>query len=258
MVQDHFVPQTYLRGFINPAEPLSPKPLHVFTKLGQVWTRKSTRSICAFRGFETHSDPAVESTLRKLLWAGENSWPGVVSGLRKHGFSSWRSHLPLLIDFMSLLSLRSPLFRLRLLRQAGQAPSTLSDTRNQDAAVEAVLKEATALRSFLTSLLWTLHVSPSPELPVITSDHPLAMEDLSMTRRDLDTARREGGFAILFPVAHDCCLTGSDRLQGVPGTIELTPTSALQQWQTTAQTAFEIVISPVEMDLGRLLRWGGF
>jgi hypothetical protein len=258
MANDHFVPQTYLRGFIDPQEDRSPEPLRVFAKLGHKWSRKSTRAICAFRGFETHSDPGVESGLRKILWAGENSWPAVVAELRKDDFIGWVSQLPLLISFMALLSLRSPLFRLRFLAHSGSPASGLLDSSNQDAVSEAILREADPLRSFLGRLSWALHVSRSTDLPVITSDHPLVMEDLNLTRRDLATARRNGGFALLFPIARDCCLTGSDQPQPSSGPIEITVTSALQLWQTTAQTALEVVISPAELDLGRLIRWGGF
>lgn len=258
MASDHYVPQTYLRGFVDPQEEGSPEPLRVFTKLRHTWSRKSTKSVCAFRGFETHSDPQIESALRKMLWAGENSWPAVLAELRKGDFGGWAAQLPLLISFMALLSLRSPLFRLRFLAQSGSAPSGLSDPANQDAVSEAILREAAALRSFLGRLSWALHVSRSRDLPVITSDHPLVMEDLNLTRRDLKTAQRDGGFALLFPVARDCCLTGSDQAQPSSGPIEITPTSALQLWQTTAQTGLEVVISPAELDLDRLIRWGGF
>src|ERR1039458_3158052 len=110
MASDHYVPQTYLRGFVDPQEEGSPEPLRVFTKLRHTWSRKSTKSVCAFRGFETHSDPQIESDLRKMLWAGENSWPAVLAELRKGDFGGWAAQLPLLINFMALLSLRSPLF----------------------------------------------------------------------------------------------------------------------------------------------------
>jgi Protein of unknown function (DUF4238) len=245
---DHFVPQTYLRGFVDPAGPQSDKPLHVYSKILRGWSRKSPRQICSFPGFDSHSDPTVASAFAAELWRDENAWPAIRAAIRQNAYQHWIAELPRIQRFLAYLTLRSPLFRMRFLSVFGTTPADLLDTRNQDVAVETARKEAAFLLAFLRRLNWTLFVGGSVQYPVITSDQPVYLSDLNITKRDLATAVRDGGFAIAFPVALDCCLVGSD--QAVPSLRQsLSPQSFLQLWEGTVDTAMEYIISPVPFSL---------
>jgi len=245
---DHYVPQTYLAGFIHPGERTHGKALHVFHRLRNRWERKSTRQVCYFPGLESHSDPQITQTLSKVLWSGENHWPTVREGVRAYGYRQWRKQLDPLLRFAAYLSLRSPLFRLRFLAKHALPVVDLNDKCNQDAALEAVLQEALALLGLLNGLEWSLHVASTVDLPVMTSDHPLVLTDLAFERRGFDVAIAKGNYAITFPIAWDCCLVGAKQ-QGRESIVPLGAESTLQLWHATASTAFEVVISPVELEL---------
>lgn len=255
MPNDHYVPRTYLAGFIHPDEMTQSKPLHVFHGFRRRWERKSTKQVCYLPGFESHSDPQITQALSKTLWSGENHWPTVRKEVRADGFRRWREQLDSLLRFAAYLSLRSPLFRLQFLSKHAVVADDLNDTRNQDAALKAVLRNAGDLLGRMKRLTWSLHVASTVNLPVITSDHPLVLTDLSPERRGFDTAFAEGHYAITFPIAWDCCLVGAD--QKAREEIQtLGAESTLQLWEAVAATAFEVVISPVEFELPQAQRPG--
>jgi hypothetical protein len=111
-----------------------------------------------------------------------------------------------------------------------------------------VRKEASYLLTFLRGLNWALFVGGTTLLPVLTSDQPVFLSDLNMTKRDLGRAVREGAFAIAFPVALDCCLVGSDR-PFQASLLSLSPQDMVHLWEGTADTAMDLVISPVPFSL---------
>lgn len=245
---DHFVPQTYLRGFIDPAAPISDKRLCVFSKRSGTWSRKSPPQICSLPEFDGHSNPSVAAAYAAELWAEENAWPVVLAAVRATQYRAWSAQLPKLLRFLAYLTLRSPLFRIHLLTMLKTPLTDLTSLKHQDAIVDTARRDSAFLLAFLRGLNWTLFTGGSAALPVLTSDQPVFLSDLNVTKRDLPSALRDGGFAVAFPVALDCCLVGSD--QPVPSPLQtLSSENALQLWEGTTDTAMDLVISPVQFQL---------
>src|SRR5437773_9179266 len=82
--KDHFSPQVYLRGFIDPAKANDEKPLSVFVLARTRWEKKSPSQIGWRRGFESMTDPDLEHQLQKILQDSENRSEEHTSELQSH------------------------------------------------------------------------------------------------------------------------------------------------------------------------------
>jgi hypothetical protein len=115
--RDHFLPQGYLRGFIDPARRDEPQPLWSLDIPYKKWSERSTKQLGHITGLydyagtgpEVESLPSADETFSDL----ENGFPLVRERLlllRKKAFRNWTKHLPFLLRYMDMLRTRSPLY----------------------------------------------------------------------------------------------------------------------------------------------------
>jgi hypothetical protein len=109
--QDHFVPQGYLRGFIDPARSNQDRPLWCLSKARNQWERKSTRQICSRRGFYDFStDPVNVEHPDGTFKSMEDGFPALRDNLQRRNFVGWREHIAFLLPYMQMIRARSPQF----------------------------------------------------------------------------------------------------------------------------------------------------
>jgi Protein of unknown function (DUF4238) len=95
--RDHYVPQGYLKGFIDPARAENDRPLWCLNKSRNLWERKSTKQICHVVGMYDFSSDAIDAEHADVTFKSmEDGFPAIRSRMREVNFGNWRHELPFL------------------------------------------------------------------------------------------------------------------------------------------------------------------
>ena len=108
---DHYLPQGYLRGFIDPARRREQKPLWCYDLHSKRWRERSSKEIGCIGGFY---DFGIENTTvehsDQTFKQFENKFPRIRARIVQEGFSTWIQHKDFLLSYMQMIRARSPLF----------------------------------------------------------------------------------------------------------------------------------------------------
>jgi len=247
--KDHFSPQVYLRGFIDPAKANDEKPLSVFVLARTRWEKKSPSQIGWRRGFESMTDPDLEQQVQEIVQDSENRWNTIVRGIRATTYSGWPRFLPFLLEFAAWLSIRNPLCRMQIFGDLQSDNSeNLLDRSQQDAALHRMVSEFPGRLTLLSSLSWTLRYSTNPAAPIVTCDHAVVLDDLNAERRNVDIAFGSPDAVVVFPVAWDILLLGRRGRWESP-CCEIAKVEFDRLYGVMRNSATEFVVSPHEVNL---------
>ncbi len=221
--EDHYLPQGYLSGFIDPATPKTESlPLWVFRPQFSKWRKSSPSQIGWEEGFydfvgrqgdREHAEEAFSEL--------ENGYTPLIQELRNTGFQDWRQHTNFLLRYLQMIQCRSPLFREQIMREWGEkraarvmgveGPKITVDSMKLRRLSPGALKEGslnamvTQMKSgtvALESFYWQLRLANSIDDCFVTSDHPLiacSPEDRGFDHR---------GTVMMFPLCWEACLLG--------------------------------------------------
>lgn len=227
--RDHYLPQGYLRGFIDPARAELPKPLWCFHLHTKKWKERSPKEIGYIDGFY---DYAIENTLAEhpdvTFKRLENDFPRLRGKILQDGFSSWIDHKNFLLAYLQMIRARSPLFfdqwreqskTLRVSKITEVLPGNrvkvdslegrpLTPAEAQNWTISKMREEINKGSDWLTKFHWALRYTDSASDPVITAEQPLICMGSSA---DLVTAVRDPETLIYFPLCWQACLFGSLR-----------------------------------------------
>ncbi len=238
--KDHFVPQAYLRGFIDPARKNMPKPLWVFDVEAQAWYEKSPSEIAYVRGFYDYQrDSTPDETADETFAELERSFPQIRDDILARGFSAWPNHKEFLLKFGQMMRARSPLFREHSIEQTRKSRILTLTERikiepdpdkaglyRQTWKVEAFTpkdekeknrlfknKAITDMRSEIKkgadcfdNYDWCLQYTTDPTDPVIAADNCIVVDGKAP---NLDAALTDPETLIFFPISWQMCLIGS-------------------------------------------------
>jgi len=221
--EDHYLPQGYLSGFIDPAIPKTEsRRLWVFDIQRQHWRKRSTSQIGWEEGFydfvgRQGEREHAEEAFNQL----ENRYPLLIQQMRATGFENWRRHSHFLLRYLQMIQCRSPLFREQFVREWSEKRAArvigvegnnvkvdslklrrLSPGALKEGAINAMMVEMKKGTAVLESFHWQLRVVGSIEDSFVTSDHPLVswMNDgESFDHRNT---------AMVFPLCWEACLVG--------------------------------------------------
>src|ERR1022692_538935 len=101
--RDHYIPQGYLRGFIDPSRKAHPRPFWYFDIAKNRWFAKSPKVIGHRKGFYdyVHAGTMLENeTADGAFLRLENDYPRIREELIATGFDRWTDHLEFLLSFM--------------------------------------------------------------------------------------------------------------------------------------------------------------
>jgi hypothetical protein len=227
--RDHYLPQGYLRGFIDPARVNLPKPLWCFHLHTKKWKESSPKQIGYIDGFY---DYAIENTVAEhpdmTFKRLENDFPRVRAHILQDGFHSWIEHREFLLAYMQMIRARSPLFfdqwreQSKTIRVA-TITEVLSDTsfkvdslegrpmtegEIQNWTISKMREEIKKGPDWLADFHWALRYTDSPGDPVITAEQPLVSIGSSS---DAATALKDPETLIYFPICWQAFLFGSIR-----------------------------------------------
>ncbi len=228
--RDHYLPQGYLRGFIDPARAGLPKPLWCFHLHTKKWKERSPKQIGYLDGFY---DYAVENTVAEhpdITFKGlENDFPRIRAQLLEDRFRSWIDHKQFLLSYMQMIRARSPLFfdqwreqskgiRVATITEVGADGRSIkvdslegrqmTQAEIQNWTISKMREEIRKGPDWLANFHWALRYTGSPGDPVITAEQPLVCIG---NCSDAVAALKDPETLIYFPICWQAFLFGSLR-----------------------------------------------
>jgi hypothetical protein len=228
--KDHYLPQGYLRGFIDPARVREDKPLWWFQVPHRKWKRCSTAEVGFIRGFYDYSrqvDPSAE-TADQAFAELERNFTLVLRELLDSQFSNWLDHREFLLRYMQMIRVRSPLCfeQKRTGAKTAQAfvieeisedrrklkvrPTELSDSFIKNRSLTEMKEEMQKGADWLNNCDWALRYCDSPQNSFITSNGPfvgtgpLEGQDQQVSWEAL----RHPDTLFYFPLCWQACIVG--------------------------------------------------
>lgn len=228
---DHYLPQGYLRGFIDPARRGEPRPLWHFDIPTKRWSERSTREVGCEIGFYDYASQSPELIpADKSFERLEREFPRIRDGLIAADFKHWRDDLAFLLDFANMIRARSPLFLSQLEglnQRAGFATIAGVDHATNSIAVDSLetrpvtetwvrnrglveMREEIdkgANAEWSKGVHWCLRTTDSPEDPVVVSGEVLAVAQPITKYGQPVSLNRDTIF--YFPLCWSACLVGA-------------------------------------------------
>lgn len=230
--RDHYIPQGYLRGFMDPCRKHHPRPLFYFDIAKNRWFSKSPKEIGHRKGFYdyVHAGKMLENeTADNTFLRLENDYPRIREELVATGFNRWTDHLEFLLSFMQMMRARSTLFREQktmegktllayeieevyhdrnAVKLKSMTPQSVTPAFIKNRAITQMREEIQKGAAWLKDFCWALRLCESVSDPFVISELPFAIEGNSA---DLQEAIKHPDTLIIFPLSWQACLFGSLR-----------------------------------------------
>jgi Protein of unknown function (DUF4238) len=227
--RDHYLPQGYLRGFIDPARESLPQPLWRFDISFKKWSMKSTKQVGYEEGFY---DYAGEKDVSKSVEVAdgafldlENQFPLIRARLLSKGFKNWQKHLGFLLRYMQMIRARSPLFFaqkeeegkslltsvIKEVHPDGKTltvgdPKPLSAPLIKNRAINHMREEIAKGADWLWDFNWAIRYCESVAAPFVTSEAPFIVEG---STTEIVQAIKHPDTLLVFPLCWQACMFGS-------------------------------------------------
>jgi hypothetical protein len=230
--RDHYLPQGYLRGFIDPAREGESQPLWLLDVRYNKWSMKSTKQVAHGEGIYDYAgdSPELENleTADEAFSELENGFPLIREKLIADNFRNWKRHRRFLFKFMQMLRARSPLF-FEQKQAEGRALQTWAvkevhpdgktitlDSMEPKPPPDAFIKNRTILHmreeikkgaAWLWDLHWALRYCDLPCAPFVMTEAPF----LAAGNRpgEIGQMLRQPETLLYFPICWQACLFGS-------------------------------------------------
>lgn len=188
-----------------------PKPLWVLNLAQGTWSEKSPSGIGWERGFYDYTpgsshDQTADAAFQFL----ENNVPTIRDHIRNEGFACWVQFRKVLVNFVVMMAVRSPLFRKRVLSEELPPLSTGSNGNDtaKDSAITRMVNEMQRVPHDWHRLDWVLRHTSDPENPFLAGDQVVGMTGSAPT---LEEAVQMNDYWLYCPLSWDMCLIGSSR-----------------------------------------------
>jgi hypothetical protein len=226
--RDHYLPQGYLRGFIDRARGDRNRPLwHLDIRSGK-WSEKSTRQVGYGEGFYDYAVDAPELVHPDITFARlEREFPLVRDRLISEKFAGWTNELEFLLSYMQMIRARSPLFfaqkeaegkamRGWTVKSVGPEPNKIT-LESMEAApmpytwvrnriIVQMREEIEKGPAWMKDFHWCLRYTDSPFDPVITAEQPLVCAG---PYNNPINGLQHPDTLIYFPLCWQACLVGN-------------------------------------------------
>ncbi len=263
--KDHYVPQGYLRGFIDPARAILGKPLWYFDLTTRSWSEKSTTEIGWERGFYDYAGPHIDAEHPDVTFAKfEREFPIVCEEMPRRSYKGWVKHRPFLLGYIQMMRARSPLFvqqqaeQNRHLRGATvtavdgnritvDSPELrpLPELLIRNRTISNIREEIKKGPDWMWDWNWCLRYTESVLEPFVTGRQPLVLEHLASIH--VEEAMAHPDTFIWFPLSWRACLIGS-RSRFIKGTDVAHPALLRHVREMFARASEGYVISPCKID----------
>ena len=225
--RDHYLPQSYLRGFIDPERMDHQQPLWHFDVPNGIWSERSPREVGYRHGFYDYASSEVgletaDSTFAEL----ENSFPVIRAELISKEFQNWKDHLNFLLRYVQMMRARSLLFfdhkhaegknlrawvieeispDRRSVRVRSMTPEPLPEAFVKNWTITEMRTEIQKGPAWLNDFHWTLRYCETVNDPFVISEIPLMADGPCATSEE---AMRHPETLLFFPLSWQACLIG--------------------------------------------------
>jgi hypothetical protein len=231
--KDHWLPQSYMRGFISPSPLRKDKPLWCFERHTQKWVSVSTSEIAFGKGYydyASETDYAVITHPDSIFARLEREFPQRRDEMAASQFETWEQHKGFLLEYMQMIRARSPLAmqqqeaEVRKLRGSritsvgsdrrsvtvdSVVPRPLPEQTVRNWTISRMLQDVQAGVSWMAGYDWCLVFTNDEQEPFCTTDQALVIigtvPDQPMS---MDVLSHSDTVAI-FPLCWKACLFGS-------------------------------------------------
>jgi hypothetical protein len=226
--KDHYIPRSFLRGFIDPSRWSLQQPLWYLDVPNNVWSERSPGEVGYRYGFYDYA--TAESSLETADAAFamfEGRYPRIRRSLIENNFENWTEHLEFLFKYAQMMRARSLLFFERQraewskargwiveevlpdgksVRVKSMTPEPLPETFIRNRMIVEMREEIKKGAAWLKDFNWCLRYCDSPSAPFVISEIPFVCRgrksDLAETLQDAETL-------LFFPLCWQACLIGS-------------------------------------------------
>jgi hypothetical protein len=271
--RDHYLPQGYLRGFIDPARENEERLLWKLNIPSKQWAEKSTKALGFVHGFydyagsgpEIDSLPSADDTFSEL----ENEFPAVrekLLSLRRKGFRNWTKHLPFLLRYVDMIRARSPLYFAHREAAWKATPTWVvdkvideksftvkslegsppSDDFIKNRTIFQMREEIQKNGAWLWDFNWALRYTDSVSEPFVAHETPLVVDEVAKGVPESGILQHPATL-LYFPVCWQVCLFGSrQRFDRGTGKLDSRDTQVFRRKYRVF--AKEFLIAPTELD----------
>jgi hypothetical protein len=265
--RDHYLPQGYLRGFIDSARWNHKQPLWHFDIPNLVWSEKSPREVGYRLGFYDYTTAQIGlETADKAFAELENTFPKVCRELVSRQFANWKEHRDMLLRYAQMLRARSLLFfsqkrvegqnlrawivedvsRDRMsVKVKSMTPEPLPDGFIRNWTINQMRDEIKKGAAWLNEFNWALRYCDSPSTPFIVSEFPVLLHGRQSRAED---AFRDPESLLIFPLCWQACLIGSRQYFEID-TDKFGLQDMLRAQKIYRQSAELFILSPTKLDL---------
>jgi Protein of unknown function (DUF4238) len=226
--RDHYLPQSYLRGFIDPTRLSEQQPLWHFDVRNCIWSERSPREVGYRLGFYDYATSEIGSKPADNSFEEfERTFPLVRRELISTKFAHWKNQIGFLLRYVQMMRARSLLFfenkhaegkglrawtideispDRRTVKVRSMTPEPLSDDHIKNRAVAEMHAEIQNGAAWLCEFNWALRYCESPANPFITSELPF----VCLGRHEkVEDAVKDSQSLLFFPLCWQACLIGS-------------------------------------------------
>jgi hypothetical protein len=228
--KDHYIPQGYLRGFIDPSREKHPRPLWRLEIPTNTWSARSPKEVGHRRRFYDYVGVGTmleTETADSAFLRMENDYPLIRREMVSSGFARWTEHLEFLLGFMQMMRARSTLFREQRVAEGktllhyeieevypdrnaiklkSMTPTPVSPAFIKNRAITEMREEIQKGAAWLKDFDWALRYSDSITDPFVISEVPFIVEG---PPGGVKYAVEHPDSLLMFPLCWQACLFGS-------------------------------------------------
>lgn len=265
--RDHYLPQSYMKGFIDPSRMNHKQPLWHFDIPNRVWSERSPREVGYRPGLYdyTTAEIGLESA-DKTFTQLENIFPKVCRELVSRQFANWKDHRDVLLSYAQMLRARSLLFfdqkRLegqnlrgwtvkevspdgKSVKVESMTPKPLPDAFIKNWTINQMRDEIKKGAAWSNDFNWALRYCDSPSAPFVVSESPFLLRG---RQSKLEDALHDPESLLIFPLCWRACLIGSRHYFEIE-TGRFGPEDMLAARTMYRESAELFILSPTQLDL---------
>lgn len=192
--KDHYIPRSYLRGFVDLTRWSLERPLWHLDIPNNVWSERSPSEVGYRYGFYDYATAEIGLEPADEAFAElESRYPRIRRTLIEHHFNNWKEHLDFLLRYAQMMRARSLLFFERQHAEWSKAkawiveevlpdgrsvkvksmtPESLPATFVRNRTIVEMREEIKKGAAWLKDFNWCLRYCDSHSAPFITSEIP--------------------------------------------------------------------------------------
>jgi hypothetical protein len=226
--KDHYIPRSFLRGFIDPARWSLEQPIWHLDIPNSVWSERSPGEVGYRHGFYDYATAEIGLESADSAFAElEGRFPRIRRSLKEKNFENWKDHLDFLLRYAQMMRARSLLFFEhkqaewkkakawivdevlpdgKSIKVKSMTPESLPDSFIRNRTIVEMRDEIKKGAAWLKDFNWCLRYCDSPSAPFVISEIPFVCRGRTS---ELAEALQDPETLLFFPLCWQACLIGN-------------------------------------------------